>query len=86
MDGVGGEAKSVAVGGDRIVLEDGPEICSSESSRECSDHGEELSDMYTPGFATLEEARMVTEQAESLRNRGRAGHHCALQGMATPGV
>jgi hypothetical protein len=30
-----------------MVLEDGPEICSAESSAESSDHGEELTGMST---------------------------------------
>jgi hypothetical protein len=33
----------IAVEGYRRVLEDGPEICTSESSAEYSDHGEETS-------------------------------------------
>jgi hypothetical protein len=38
------EGKAIAVAGYCRVLEDGPEICSSESAAEYSEHGEEYSD------------------------------------------
>jgi hypothetical protein len=38
------EAESTAVAGHRRVWEDGPEMCSSESAAEYSEHGEEYSD------------------------------------------
>jgi hypothetical protein len=38
------EAKTIAVAGDRRVLEDGPERLSSESAEEYSERGEESSD------------------------------------------
>jgi hypothetical protein len=52
------EAKLI-VGGYRPVLEDGIGICDSESSsEESSDHGEELSALYTSGCPSLAESRM----------------------------
>jgi hypothetical protein len=35
-------AKLIAVGGHRLVLEDGPDVCDLESPGEHSDHGDEL--------------------------------------------
>jgi hypothetical protein len=79
-------ARSIAVAGYRRVLEDGHEICSSESSAEYSDHGEELSDAYVGdmfeenGKPVLARAVMTTEQAERIRNRGRAGGPVTVSG------
>jgi hypothetical protein len=46
------QAELIAVGGFRQVLEDGPDVCSSESDSENSDHGDvfPLEDMFTPGM------------------------------------
>jgi hypothetical protein len=43
------DAKRIAVGNDRQVLEEGPDVCGSESDAEYSDRGEkwEDSEMYT---------------------------------------
>jgi hypothetical protein len=35
------EAKLIAVGSYWLVIEDGPDVCNSESSAQYSDHGEE---------------------------------------------
>jgi hypothetical protein len=45
-------AKRIAVVGYRQVLEDGPDMCDSESDSDHSDNGEDWSyaDMYTPGM------------------------------------
>jgi hypothetical protein len=73
------EAKTIAVAGYRRVLEDGPEFCSSETSVEYSDHGDELTGMYAPdlldehGKPVLARATLTTEQANVLRNEGMAG-------------
>jgi hypothetical protein len=49
------EAETMAVAGCRRVLEDGPEMCSSESAAEYSERGEEYSgsDIYTPDMMNL---------------------------------
>jgi hypothetical protein len=60
------EAKSIARGGHRLVLEDRPETCTSKSSGELySDHGEELSRMDAPDGPSLLESRMTEEQAQA---------------------
>jgi hypothetical protein len=47
------------------VLEDGPDVCDSESDSEHSDHGEELKGMYAPDLLDsdrkprLEKARLT---------------------------
>jgi hypothetical protein len=64
----------------RLVLEDGAEICSSESASEYSDHGEEFTKTYASGFQSLAEARMTEDQAHRLRNRGRAGGQATVSG------
>jgi hypothetical protein len=69
------EAKTIAAAGYRQVLEDGPDVCNSESEAEYSDHGEMWlgSDIYTPdmldeeGKPILARATMTTEQANLLR-------------------
>jgi hypothetical protein len=66
------DAKRIAVAGYRQVLEDGRNLCDSESDAEYSDHGEVLEGMYTDG-ATLSSACFTTEQANALRAAGRAG-------------
>jgi hypothetical protein len=75
------DAERIAVAGYSKVLGDGPESCSSESSAEHSDRGEEYSasEMYTPdmldakGKPVLARATLTTEQALALHARGRAG-------------
>jgi hypothetical protein len=44
------DAPQIAVAGYRQVLEDGPDVCDSESDSENSDHSEmwNYADMYTP--------------------------------------
>jgi hypothetical protein len=74
------DGKRIAVAGYRRVLEDDPEMCTSQSSAEYSDHGEEYSDseMYTPdmldgeGQRMLARATLTTEQANALHARGMA--------------
>jgi hypothetical protein len=56
-----------------MVLKERPKVPNSESPAEYIDHGEELTGVYTPGCSSLEEARMMKEQAKRLRNRGIAG-------------
>jgi hypothetical protein len=68
------EAKTIAVAGYRRVLKDGPDVCTSESSVEYSDHGGEYSDseIYTSDMphenrkSLLGRATMTTEQANVL--------------------
>jgi hypothetical protein len=82
------EAKAIAVARYQQVLEDGPEVCSSESEAEYSDHGEQwlASDIYTPdmldenGNPILARATMTTEQANLLRNKGTAGSQATVPG------
>jgi hypothetical protein len=68
-----------------LVLEDGPDVCISESSAEFSDHGKELPWMYTPGMldnegnAILDGAMMTEDQARRLRER-RAGGSNTVSG------
>jgi hypothetical protein len=81
------EPKTIAVSGYRLVLDDGPEPCSSESSAEYSDYGEELTGMYTEamigedGKPVLGRPRMTEEQANRLRNTGRAGGSDTVSGI-----
>jgi hypothetical protein len=80
IGGDSGEAKAIAIASYRRVVEDGPEIWSSESAVEYSEHGEEYSDseMYTTDMIdetsepVLAGAMMTQEQAELVRNEGRA--------------
>jgi hypothetical protein len=73
------DARRIAVAGCKQVLEDGPDFCSSENEAEYSDHGEELTGMYTSelvgaeGKPNLARARLTKEQANALRAKGRAG-------------
>jgi hypothetical protein len=65
------DAKRIAVAGYRQVLEDGPEVCSSQSEAEDSDNGEQAlyAEMYTPdilgygGKPVQGRASLTTEQA-----------------------
>jgi hypothetical protein len=72
------EAKFAALGRHHPVVEDRPEITDSEGSGD--EHGEELSGMYAPGSESLEQVRMTEEQAERLRNQGRAGGQGTFSG------
>jgi hypothetical protein len=66
------DAKRIAVAGYKQVLEDGPDVCNSESGAAYSDHGEELTGMYTSDTLgpdrkpNLASARLTTEQANML--------------------
>jgi hypothetical protein len=61
---------SAILGACKPVLEDGPDISGSEES---SDHGEEITDGYTPDCPTAEQARISEETMRLLTERGRAG-------------
>jgi hypothetical protein len=56
------DAKRIAVAGYRQVLEDGRDVCDSESDAEYSDHGNTLEGTRV---ATLASARLTTEHARS---------------------
>jgi hypothetical protein len=58
------DAKRIAVAGYKQVLEDGPDVCSSESEAEYRDHGEMWLDdtMYTPDM-TDKKGKPVPERA-----------------------
>jgi hypothetical protein len=66
------DAKLAVIAGYRQVLEDGPDVCDSESEAHYSYFGEELSGMYTSemlgpdGKPSLASARMTTGQANML--------------------
>jgi hypothetical protein len=66
------EARTIAVAGYRLVLDDGPEICSSDA------YVGDMSD--ESGQPVLSRVVMTTEQAERLRNRGRAGGLVSVSG------
>jgi hypothetical protein len=88
------EAKTVAVAGDRLVLGDGKDFCSSESEVEHSERRDEIpiSEMYTAGMLdeegnpVLGRARVTEEQAGRLRNRRRAGGSAIVSGAGGPKV
>jgi hypothetical protein len=73
------EAKTIAVARYRRVLEDSPEISSSEDAAEYSEYGKEYSDMRTAdmrgedGKPILARATMTTEQANRSRQQGGQG-------------
>jgi hypothetical protein len=73
------DAKRIAVAGYRQVLEDGRDVCDSESNAEYGDRREELSGMYASemigkdGKPVLSRARLATDQANALRAAGMAG-------------
>jgi hypothetical protein len=64
------ETKAIDVAGSMRVLEDGQGLYSSESAAQYSDHGEELTGMYTSemldenGNPVLNRATIPTEQAD----------------------
>jgi hypothetical protein len=68
----GSALKWIAIPSSVVVLGKSSFSGCSESASECSDHGEELTEMHAPGYQPLTEARMTEEQAERLMNRRRA--------------
>jgi hypothetical protein len=61
-------AARVATGSRRRVLEDGPDTMNSEDEdAKKEERGDELTGMYAPGRATLEDARLSEEQAQLQR-------------------
>jgi hypothetical protein len=60
------DAKRIAIGNHRQVLEDGPDVCDSESDNDYSENSDVLEGMYTEG-ASLSSARLTTEQSNALR-------------------
>jgi hypothetical protein len=67
-------AKQISVGGRRQVLEDGADVCNSESDSENEDHGEILTGMYTSDIPVDQEGvpltsayKLTPEQAAVLR-------------------
>jgi hypothetical protein len=85
------DAKRIAVAGYRQVLEDGKDVCNSESDAEYSDHGEDWkpSEMYTPemiapdSIPNLASARPTTRQANALRPAARAQARESLMAIPT---
>jgi hypothetical protein len=75
------KAIAIAIAGYRRVLEDGIEICPSESASEHSEQGEQYSDsemcttdvLGDDGDPVLAKTTLTTEQANCLCNQGRAG-------------
>jgi hypothetical protein len=79
------DAKRIAVAGYRKVLEDGPDVCDSESDSEHSEHGEmwSYSDMSTPDMLdangkprTGVPIQLTAEQANSTRAAANANTGC----------
>jgi hypothetical protein len=67
-------AAQVSVGGRRQVLEDGADVCNSESDSENEDHGEESKGVYTPDVPLDSKVRPIdarhelsSAQADTLR-------------------
>jgi hypothetical protein len=61
-------AARVATGSRRRVLEDGRDVMNSDEEDALRDeHGEELSGVYAPGCASLDQSKMTSEQAAALR-------------------
>jgi hypothetical protein len=85
-------AKAIAVARYRLVIEDVPESCSSESSAEYSDHWDELTGMYTSdmldqdGQPILARDSMTMEEASRLRKQGRAGVQDTVSGTGRQDV
>jgi hypothetical protein len=81
------EAKAITIAGHKQVLEYDPDVCNSESEAKYSDHGEELTAMYTSdmldefGNPILARAMMTREQADLLRRHGRPGGLAAVSGV-----
>jgi hypothetical protein len=75
-------AEEVSIGGRQQVLENGRDVCDSESDSENEEHGEELTNMYTSEIPLDEDGRPVNsehklsnEQASTMRARA----HCSEQ-------
>jgi hypothetical protein len=85
------EGKQVAVSGYKQVLEDGPDVCNSESDSENSDHGEEFPDsnMFTPemlgqdGKRIMDPQKLTPEQAERQRTAARATQKSSAEPSAS---
>jgi hypothetical protein len=61
-------AASVATGSRRRVLENVPDVMRSDEEDALKDeHGEELTGMYAPGCASLDQAKLTEEQAQAQR-------------------
>jgi hypothetical protein len=67
-------AAQIAVGGRKQVLEDGADVCNSESDSENEDHGEVLTGVYTPEIKVDSQGRPMSaghklfqEQAKAMR-------------------
>jgi hypothetical protein len=70
-------AARVATGSRRQVLENGPDVMNSgDEDAVKEEHGEELTGMYAPGRASLDQARLTEEQAQEQR--------AAASSQATP--
>jgi hypothetical protein len=85
-------ARLIAVSRQKLVSEDSPDVCESETSAEYSDNGEELTGMYTAGMfneegkPALSRAHVTEEQTNRLRNRGMAGGPATVSGAGRQGV
>jgi hypothetical protein len=71
-------AKEISIGGRRQVLEDGNDVCDSESDSDNEDHGEKLTGIYTPEIPVGEEGRplnsaykLSNDQSNAMRVRAR---------------
>jgi hypothetical protein len=67
-------AAQVSIGGRRQVLEDGPDVCNSESDSDNEDHGDKLTGMYTSavpldsnGHPMTSACKVTPEQAAAAR-------------------
>jgi hypothetical protein len=61
-------AAKVATGSRRRVLENGPDVMNSEDEDAVKDdHGDELTGVYAPRCASLDQARLTAEQAAAQR-------------------
>jgi hypothetical protein len=80
------DARRIAVAGYRQVLEDGKDVCNSESDAEYSDHGEQWTDadIDTAG-ASLASVRLTSEQANAIRANTRQGRAGGLATDRAPG-
>jgi hypothetical protein len=61
-------AANVATGSRRRVLENGPDVMKSDEEDALKEeHGEELTGMYAPGCASLDQAKLTEEQTQAQR-------------------
>jgi hypothetical protein len=61
-------ASKVATGSRPRVLEDGPDTMNSgDEDAKKDDHGDDITDGYAPGCASLDQARISEAQAQMLR-------------------